>query len=144
VAKKKVLTNVTPEQHATYPTVYRNLMAVGLLGAVYRQREAANSACCAVEATLADPTEFRTAWAIAQGMGGDAAYAVETLGQRIAANPDDDASKVILGVSLMLAGDPDWRFNIDNVLATSTDQLAREAARNVLEHLQRFIPKTTN
>ena len=73
---------------AGYPLVYRNLMAIGLLGAVYRVRDEAETVSSAVELTLADPTSFRVCRAIAQGIGGDAQYASETLGRHLDEHPD--------------------------------------------------------
>ena len=73
--------------------------------------------------------------AFAVGMVGDAAYAKTSLGRRIEQQPDDDNSKVALGVSMMLSGDPEWKHWLNNVLATSTDQQAREAANGVLAYL---------
>ena len=60
---------------ASYPLVYRNLMAVGLLGAVYRARDDAATVSAAVELTMADPSPFRICRAIAHSIGGDAEYA---------------------------------------------------------------------
>lgn len=123
------------QNEGAYPAVYRNLMAVGLLGACYRVREDAERVNQAVEATLADPSQFRMYRALAQGIGGDASYAVEQIGQRLEDVPDDDRAKVALAVSLMLAGDPEWKAVIENVLATSSDQVAREAATNLIQYL---------
>nr|WP_297381595.1 hypothetical protein [uncultured Roseateles sp.] len=120
---------------AQYPEVYRNLMAIGLLGAIYRASEDAAIVHEAVEMTLEDPTMYVMHRAIAVAMGGDAAYAKASLGRRIEQQPDDDNSKVALGVSMMLSGDPEWKHWLNNVLATSTDQQAREAANGVLAYL---------
>lgn len=118
-----------------YPAVYRQLMTVGLLGAIYRCREDAALVNEAVEATLDDPTMYRMCCAIALGMGGDADYAKTQLGAHLEQHPGDDNAKVAMAVSLMLGGDPAWRQPIDNVLATSTEQGAREAANGVLAYL---------
>jgi hypothetical protein len=124
------------QQDDSYPEVYRNLMAVGLLGACYRVGEDADKVNNAVEATLADTSEFRMYRALAQGIGGDATLAAAEIGRRIERDPDDDRSKVALAVSLMLAGDPEWKNLIENVLAVSTDQVAREAATNLVQYLK--------
>ncbi len=121
-----------------YPAVYRSLMTVGLLGSCYRVHEDAECVNDAVEATLADPTRFRMYRALAQGIGGDPAYAKAQLGERLAGHPDDDRAKVALAVSLMLAGDASWKELIDNVLATSTDQTARQAATSLIQYLSSF------
>lgn len=124
-----------PAAAGEYPAVYRQLMTVGLLGAIYRHKEDAAIVNEAVEATLDDPTMYRMCCAIALGMGGDAAYARTQLGSHLEQHPDDDNAKVAMAVSMMLGGDPDWRQPIDNVLATSTEQSAREAANGVLSYL---------
>ncbi|WKB51746.1 hypothetical protein [Eleftheria terrae] len=118
-----------------YPVVYRNLMAVALLGAVYKARDDAETVSAAVEKTLNDPLQFRLCRAIAQGIGGDAEFARGTLGKHLEQHPDDDGAKVAMAVSMMLAGNAEWKQWIDNVLATSTDQSAREAANGVIAYL---------
>jgi hypothetical protein len=118
-----------------YPVVYRNLMAIGLLGAIYRCADDATLVNEAVEATLDDPTMYRMCRSIALGMGGDSAYAKTNLGAHLEQNPDDDNAKVAMAVSMMLSGDPEWKHWLDNVLATSTEQSAREAATGVLSYL---------
>ncbi|MCW7540278.1 hypothetical protein OOT46_20805 [Aquabacterium sp. A7-Y] len=119
-----------------YPIVYRNLMAVALLGAVYKARDDAETVSAAVERTLDDPLQFRLYRAIAQGIGGDSEFASSTLGHHLEQHPEDDGAKVALAVSMMLAGNPDWKQWIDNVLATSSDQTAREAANGVIGYLR--------
>lgn len=118
----------------TYPLVYRNLMAVGLLGAVYRVRDEADTVSSAVELTLDDPTPFRVCRAIAQGIGGDAQYAAETLGRYVEGSPDDEGAKVALATAFLLARDARWKPILDEVLATSSDQNVREAANGVLAY----------
>lgn len=124
-----------PAATGDYPVVYRNLMSIGLLGAIYRCADDANLVNEAVEATLDDPTLYRMWRSIALGMGGDAAYAKTNLGAHLEQNPEDDNAKVAMAVSMMLSGDPEWKHWLDNVLATSTEQSAREAANGVLSYL---------
>ncbi len=118
-----------------YPVIYRNLMAVGLLGAIYRRGEDADTVNEAVELTLADPAQYRLCRSIAVGMGGDAGYAKGHLMARLDQHPGDDGSKVALAIALMFSGVPQWKHWLDNVLATSTDQAARDAAHGVLSYL---------
>ena len=94
--------------------------------------------CSVVELTLSDPTQFRLWRAIAQGIGGDSDFAAAELARRLETHPDDDGTKVAMAVALMLAGNPDWKSIIDNVLATSSEQSAREAANGVIEYLRNF------
>jgi hypothetical protein len=124
---------------AEYPLVYRNLMAVSLLASVYRLHDEADIVSAAVEMTLADTAQYRMCRAVAQGMGGNSKAAEETLLQHIEANPDDDSAKVALGVAMMLSGNPDWKHWLENVLATSCDQAAREAASAALSHLKPLV-----
>ncbi len=124
------------KENSGYPTVYRNLMAAGLLGACYRVHEDAEKANAAVEATLADPTQFRMYRALAQGIGGDPSYAASEIGKRLEVDPGDDKAKVALAVSMMLGGDPEWKTLVEQVLATSTDQIARQAATSLVQYLE--------
>ncbi|UXH78278.1 hypothetical protein [Roseateles amylovorans] len=117
-----------------YPLVYRNLMAVGLLGAVYRARDDADTVSAAVELTLDDPTPFRVCRAIAHSIGGDAEYASSTLGQHVEAHPDDEGAKVALATAFLLARDARWKGILDEILATSADQNVRQAANGVLAY----------
>jgi hypothetical protein len=123
------------QDSAEYPVVYRNLMAVGLLGAIYRREEDAEAINEAVELTLLDPVPFRLFRAIALGVGGSAGYARNHLQARLEQRPDDDGAKVALAVALMFSGDADWKRWLDNVLATSADQSARDAANGVMSYL---------
>ena len=57
-------------------------------------------------------------------------------GDRIVAElADRDPQNVAMAVSLMLGGDAEWKSWLDNVLATSSEQSAREAANGVLTFL---------
>ena len=118
-----------------YPVIYRNLMSVGLLGAIYRIGTDAQVINAAVEMTLDEPRHYRAYRAVALAMGGQVDYARSVLGGRIDEHPRDDESKVALAVSMLLGGDPSWRQWIDNVLATSVDQPVREAALGVLSYV---------
>lgn len=119
-----------------YPAVYRSMMTVGLLGSVYGRRDEADVVGEAIEMTLADPLPYRVNRAIAEGIGGDAKFASEKLGEHLDKHPDDDSTKVIVAVSKMLAGDPEWKAMLDSVLASSSDQTARQAARDVMDYLR--------
>src|SRR5437764_45393 len=92
----------TEKTDGSYPEVYRNLMAVGLLGACYRMAEDAQVVNDAVEATLSDVSQYRMYRALAHGIGGDASLASDEIRRRLEKDPDDDRSKVALAVSLML------------------------------------------
>lgn len=120
---------------AAFPTVYRNLMLMGLLGSIYRRHDDADTVSSAVEATLSDATRYRMYRAIAKGIGGDASSANETLSHHLQDHPDDDAAKVAMAAAMMLAGDSNWKSIVDNVLALSTDVPAREAAYGLLNYL---------
>ena len=124
-----------PAHPGTYPVIYRNLMSVGLLGSIYRVGNDAQVINAAVELTLDEPRHFRAYQAVALAMAGQVDYARSVLGGQIEERPQDDESKVALGVSMLLGGDPEWRHWIDNVLATSNDQPARQAALGVLSYV---------
>ena len=128
-------TTATGTNGGGYPPLYHNLMVVGLLGACYQAHEDAQKVNDAVESTMVDPTPFRMYRALAQGIGGDAGYAAAQLQKRSDEAPEDDKSRVALAVSMMLAGDPEWKGVVESVLATSTDQVAREAATNLIGYL---------
>jgi hypothetical protein len=114
------------------------LIAAALLAAIHRTPEDGESVSVVVETELPDSTEFQICRALALSGRGDARLAVEQMNKRMQDNPDDEAAKVVLAVAMRLAGDANWRFSIDNVLATSVDQEIRETACNVLDCLQAF------
>jgi hypothetical protein len=118
-----------------YPLVYRNLMAVGLLGSIYRLAADADIVNEAVELTLADSGLYRLYRSIAMGLGGNSDYAKRNLLTQAEQDAEDDTAKMALAVSLLLGGDPDWRRWLDNVLATSSNQKARAAAHELLDYL---------
>lgn len=129
-----------PHTAGTYPAVYHNLMLVGLLGEIYRSGDDTQTVNKAVELTLVDTTVFTMCRAIAMGMGGNADFAKTHLGAHLEQHADDDGAKLAMAVSMMLAGDTQWKHQIDNLLATSTDPTAREAAHGVLSYLDKIKP----
>jgi hypothetical protein len=116
--------------------VFRSLMTVGLLGSVYGRHDDSQLVCSAVEPTLDNPLVFRVNRALAQAMGGDSKFAAETINKHLESHPDDDGAKVLLAVSLMLGGDPEWKPILEGVFASSTDQVARQAAMQVVGYLR--------
>ncbi|NRF72438.1 hypothetical protein HLB44_36365, partial [Aquincola sp. S2] len=74
----------------------RSVSVIGLLGCVYKQREDAAAACDAVERMLRDPLQFRIQRSLAQSLGGDCQYAIDTINKHLETHPDDDGAKVIL------------------------------------------------
>jgi hypothetical protein len=60
---------------------------------------------------------------------------VDALQSHLDANPQDDSAKVVLAVSMMLSGDSRWQGMLENVLASSSDPGAREAATRVIGYL---------
>jgi hypothetical protein len=130
---RQVLRGTTPEQHRDYPTVCRNLMAVGLLAAVHRCSAEAELIHAVVESTIATPGTYRLVRAMTLAMAGDATYAVTLAEALLSVDPDDAMAKVLSGYARRLAGDPGWQFNLDNVLATSSDARARLAATAVID-----------
>ena len=127
--------NPPAESSEGHLPVFRNLMAVGMLGSCYQAHEDADKVHDAVEATLTDVAPFRMYRALAAGIGGDSRYAAEHIGKRIEEVPDDDKAKVALAVTMLMSGNSEWRGLIENVLATSSDQVARESANKLISYL---------
>lgn len=117
------------------PEMYRQLMAIGLLGVVYRMREDADVVNDVIDSTLRQPLQYRICRAIATGMTGDGGYAKEVLGPYLQENPDDEAAQVGMAIALALAGDDDGARSLQSVLATSTDISVRAAADSMLSFL---------
>jgi hypothetical protein len=115
-----------------YHPGYQSLMLVGLLGETHGLQDDCELVAKAVEGTLSDPTAFRIHRAFAQSLGGHADRGIETLKAHLDAAPQDDRTKVVLAVSMMLAGNAEWQPLIENVLASSDDSVARESATNVV------------
>ena len=82
--------------------------------------------------TLLSP---RRNWNASAKISSTRSAAQAEISRRLEADPEDDKAKVALAVSLMLAGDPEWKNLIENVLATSTDQVAREGATGLIQYL---------
>lgn len=120
---------------ASYPPVYRSLMTVGLLGSSYGQHEDADAVDAAIVLTLDDPLPYRIQRTLAQSMGGGGGEAIESLRMHVDANPGDDGAKIAMAVAMRLNGDERWHDVIENVLASSADPSAREAARKVVAFL---------
>jgi hypothetical protein len=119
------------------PQPIGELTLVGLLGYMFGcDPEDARAVDAAVESALTDPELYRVHRAMAIGMGGDPAAARATLEPYIEAHPEDDLAKVVLGTSLVMAGEPQGRAWMDGVLATSSDADVREAALSVIQLLE--------
>jgi len=113
--------------------LYRTMMCFGFLGAMYKRLEDARPLLDVAESRLSgDRRKFELYRSMAEASGGQADYAIKTMNERLRRNPDDDYAKVSMGVAMRIVGDPEWRFPIDNVLATSVDQGARKAALDAL------------
>jgi hypothetical protein len=109
------------------------MMCFGFLGAMYKQHDVARPLLDVVESLVkGDKRKFQFFRSMAEAGGGQAEYAIKTMNERLRRNPDDDFAKISLGVVMRMTGDPEWRFPLDNVLATSINQDARKAALNAL------------
>ncbi len=111
------------------PPIYRQLMAVCLLGTTRGLLADAEVAAAAVRLTVDDPRPFEVCRAIAGGMAGDPAGARQLLAQD---DSDDDAFRVAVATALLMAGDSTWRSVIDGVLARCADPPVRQAANDVI------------
>jgi thioredoxin-like negative regulator of GroEL len=115
--------------------IYRDLMAVGLLGTIYRCEEDSEAINDIVEATLSEPLQFRICRAVVSGMAGVGNVASGTLKSHVDVNPDDEAARLALAISLILAGDPEGRRAVESLLATTNDIDVRRTAHSMLEVL---------
>lgn len=131
-------TAVAPDHR--YPPLYQSMLAVSLLGSVYGQEDDADVIGNLLAPTLADPTAYRINRALAQGLHGNAAKAEQTLKEILDADPQDDCTKVVLAVSKIFSGDPDWQTVLESVFASSSDPVARNAASNVVACLLQVKP----
>ena len=116
--------------------IYRNLMAVGLLGTVYRCPDEAETINEVIEATLAEPLQFRVCRAVVSGMAGISDVAKGSLAAHVEQHPDDESARLGLAISLILAGDPDGKRAIEGLLATTTDAVVRQTANSMLEFIR--------
>jgi hypothetical protein len=127
------------DQPFFYPPAYQSLMAVSLLGCIYGPQEDGDKAAAAVEQTLIDTAPYRLNRAMALGLGGQP-KAAEAVLKSSDAEGHEDIAKVVLAVSKMLAGDADWQQLMQNVLASSADPVARQAATGVIGYLLTLKP----
>jgi len=118
-------------------TIYRNLMAVGLLGTVYRCADDAEVINDVIEATLAEPLQFRVCRAVVSGIAGVGDVARGSLSAHVDAHPEDEAARLALAISLILAGDAEGKRAVEGLLVTTNDAAVRETAHNMLELIQR-------
>lgn len=123
------------KQEAT--NIYRNLMAVGLLGTAYRITEDAETINNVVEATLEAPLQFRICRAIVSAMAGTGAASKSSLAAHVQENPDDEPARLAYAIALMVSGDPDGKQAIEGVLATTSNSVVRLTANNVLDYLRK-------
>ncbi|MCS4510420.1 hypothetical protein [Xylophilus ampelinus] len=120
-----------------FTNLYRNLMAVGLLGLVYREMEDGNEICSLVEYTLAEPLQFQVCRAVVSGISGATDVAKGSLSEYVNQNPNDEPAHLALAISLLLAGDADGKRAIERLLATTENTAVRDTANNMLELLER-------
>jgi hypothetical protein len=118
---------------------YRLMLACAALGSLHKMTEDSQRVFESLEPLVKDKATFMLYRATSLAMGGEAEVAIALMSARLAENPDDDMSKVALGVAMLLVDHPDWRFNIDNVLATSMDQAARQAAIRTITYVPAML-----
>jgi hypothetical protein len=109
---------------------YRLLEQLAMRGAMRGMIDDANVIFEVLEQKVSDAQRdrFDMRRAISQSLGGRPEIARKRLEERLRADPDDDYTKVVLGVVMMIMEDHEWKFQIDNVLATSMNQRARKVA----------------
>ncbi|HET9646092.1 MAG TPA: hypothetical protein VFP68_22680 [Burkholderiaceae bacterium] len=113
----------------------RQLTAIALLGVSYGATDDAELLHECLEAVLQDPGKYRMCRVITQGMTGQAGEVRKSIDALSETTVIDDRLKVAQGVALIMAGDPNGRWLIDNVIATSLDPEAREAAMRTVNYL---------
>ena len=118
--------------HPAYPTVYRYLMSVGLLGAAHDLPDDAQIVDSAIELTLPEPRHYLLCKALAQSLGSASGRARALLEAHLQTHPDDEQARVILSTLLMRTEDPAWKPQLDLLLATSVDASVRQAAQSLL------------
>jgi thioredoxin-like negative regulator of GroEL len=117
--------------------MYRELMAVGLLGTLYRATEDSEIINNVVETTLSSPAQYRICRAVVSGMAGNSDVAKGSLSTHVETNPDDEVARLALALSLVLAGDAEGKRAIEGLLVTTDDVAVRQTANAMLEHIQR-------
>lgn len=122
------------EQNST--NIYRNLMAVGLLGTAYRASDDAEVINDIIESTLEAPLQFRVCRAIVSAMAGVRTESAG-LAAHVEQHPDDEAARLALAITLLLSGDADGKRAIEGLLVTTEDEVVRETANNMLDLLRR-------
>jgi hypothetical protein len=110
-----------------------DLELIGLLGRMYRSDpNDVRAVGLAVDTGRAQDAHCRVYRAMADCMGGDVTSSRFTLEQHIEAHPEDDMARIVLGASLVMAGDQGGRAWMDAVLVTSSNPVLREAALTVI------------
>jgi hypothetical protein len=111
----------------------RHLLATMMLGRMYRQSDDAEIIRKAVEPTMGNGKELRISLAFAAAAGGDASIANSLLAEGVDDWENAEMVKMTLAMSLMIAGDPNWRILPEQVLAVSSNPAVRNVAENMIK-----------
>jgi hypothetical protein len=116
-----------------YNATVHLLCKTGLLALCRNMDEQAESILLFARGVLNDPVALDVSSAMIYSIRGDVDLAVGLLENRALAEfPDSDMAKTALGVILQAAGRQGWREIYGQVLASSSDAQARQAAQEGL------------
>jgi len=107
------------------------LRVFGILGSMRGLHDDADVIHAALERVVKRSRREVFLRVLAQAISGESSYAIQAMTQMLEKNPDDDLSKVVMALCMLMTDHPDGRFTLDNVIATSLDQDARAAALQV-------------
>jgi hypothetical protein len=112
-----------------YSATVHLLCKTGLLALCRKMDEAAESILSCARTVLHDPVALDISCAMIYSARGDVESAVSLLQDRALAEfPEHDMARTALGIVLQLGGKQGWRELYGEVLSSSSDPMAREAA----------------
>lgn len=111
----------------------QDLKLIGLLGRMHAcSADDLQAVDLAADLCNGDDAVSRIQRAMANCVGGNLASSRVTLEQHIESHPEDDLAKIVLGASLLMAGDDSGRSWMDTVLVMSSNPAMRDAALTVI------------
>jgi hypothetical protein len=112
--------------------IVRHLIAVMMLGQMYEPGDDVNRVFRALSTMLGDETSLKISLVFASAMAGNPAPARELLAE-MEGDPNADMGIACTALALKVAGSADWPEVVDKILAISSDENARQFARQILE-----------
>lgn len=121
------------DESDTSAAALHDLELIGLLGRMHgSDPDDVRAVGLATDTATTQDAHCRVYRAMADCMGGDLTSSRSTLEQHIETYPEDGMAKIVLGASLLIAGDQGGRAWMDTVLVTSSNPVLREAALKVI------------